>query len=223
MLVVVQEVVVEFAEVVRGRRMTRDFQDKPLPDGVLTDLLDLARRAPSAGNSQGTVFLVLDTPELVAEYWSVTLPPERRATFPWPGLLVAPVLIVPIGEPSVYVDRYAEPDKARTGLGESADAWSVPYWYVDTAMAAMTLLLAAEDRGFGALFFGLFDHEQAVMAQFGVPADRRPIGTIALGIPTENDRPSQSSRRPRQPLDKVVHVGRWNAGGGQGDPESGNP
>ena len=40
--------------------------------------------------------------------------------------------------------RYAEEDKARTGLGAGADAWAVPYWWVDGGMAAMTLLLAAE-------------------------------------------------------------------------------
>lgn len=199
----------EFAEAVRRRRMTRDFRPDALPSPLVRELLDLARRAPSAGNSQGTAFLVLDTPDLVGQYWSVTLSPARRERFPWPGLLRAPVLVVPIGEPHAYVDRYGESDKAATGLGAGVDAWPVPYWYVDTAMAAMSLLLAAEDRGLGALFFGLFEHEAAVMEHFGVPADRRPIGTIALGRAGANDRASRSSTRARQPLDDVLHVGRW--------------
>ena len=55
--------------------------------------------------------------------------------------------------------RYAEPDKAATGLGRSAAAWPVPYWTVDAAFAVMTLLLAAEDAGLGALFFGVFQGE----------------------------------------------------------------
>src|SRR5690349_13512756 len=104
--------------------------------------------------------------------------------------------------------RYAEPDKASTGLGASADEWPVPYWLVDTAMSSMLMLLAAVDAELGALFFGIFDHEEALMAELGVPEGYQPIGTIALGYPAD-DRPSGSTGRGRRPLDEVVHRGRW--------------
>ena len=106
--------------------------------------------------------------------------------------------------------RYAEPDKARTGLGEGVDAWSVPYWYVDTAFSAMVTLLAAVDEGLGACFFGQFEHEPAVKAALGIPADRRCVGTIALGYAgADGDRRSFSATRPRRSLDDVVHRGGW--------------
>ena len=47
--------------------------------------------------------------------------------------------------------------------------------------AAMVALLAAVDEGLGACFFGQFEHEAAVKAAFAIPADRTPVGTIALG------------------------------------------
>ena len=100
-------------------------------------------------------------------------------------------------------------DKAKTGLGESADAWAIPYWHVDTAMATMTLLHAATDEGLGALFFGIFDHEQAVCDALGIPSGVRPIGAVAIGWPDEADRLSQSAKRGRPPLDEIVHRGRW--------------
>ena len=162
--------------------MTRSFLTEPLDRATVDELVDLARRHPSAGNTAGTAFLVLEGDD-VAAYWETTLSGERRAVFPWPGLLVAPVLVVPWVDPDAYVERYAEPDKARTGLGAGADAWSVPYWWVDGGMAAMTLLLAAEDHGFGACFFGLFEHEGAVRDRFGVPNGRRAVGTVAIGRP----------------------------------------
>ena len=100
--------------------MVRAFDDRPLPAGTVDRLIELGLHAPSAGFSQGWAFVVLEGPEQTERYWRVTLPPERRADFPWPGLLRAPALIVPLAHAQAYVDRYAEPDKARTGLGRSA-------------------------------------------------------------------------------------------------------
>ena len=199
----------ELTDVVRTRRMVRSFERRSVPADVLDRVLDLARRVPAAGNAQGLDLVVLEGSEQTARYWDASLAPERREGFPWPGLLDAPVLIVPVGDPDAYVARYAEPDKARTGLGEGADAWPVPYWYVDTAFSAMVTLLAAVDEGLGALFFGLFEHEGAVKEALGIPAGRRPVGTIALGYATPDQRPSASSQRPRRPVDDVVHRGRW--------------
>ena len=67
---------VSFRDLVVRRRMVRAFTDEPVDPGLIDELLDLARRAPSAGNSQGTAFVVLDTPEAVAGYWDLTLPPS---------------------------------------------------------------------------------------------------------------------------------------------------
>jgi len=200
---------VELTDVVRTRRMVRSFERRPVPADVLDRVIDLARWVPAAGNAQGLDLVVLEGPEQTARYWDASLAPERREGFPWPGLLDAPVLIVPVGDPDAYVARYAEPDKARTGLGEGADAWPVPYWYVDTAFSAMVTLLAAVDEGLGALFFGLFEHEEAVKEALGIPAGSRPVGTIALGYATPDQRPSASSQRPRRPVDDIVHRGRW--------------
>lgn len=200
----------ELQDTIHRRRMVRGFQDRMLPTGVLDRLLESATHAPSAGFSQGWAFVVLEGAEQTDRYWQVTLPPDKRPDFPWPGLLQAPALVIPLAHAQAYVDRYGEPDKATTGLGTSADDWPVPYWLVDTAMSAMLILLGAVDEELGALFFGIFDHEKALMAELGVPDGYRPIGTIAIGFPSpEADRPSRSTGRGRRPLDEVVHRGGW--------------
>jgi nitroreductase len=199
---------VSLRDVIVRRRMVRAFTDEPVAGDVLDGLLDLARRAPSAGNSQGTAFVVLDTADAVAGYWALTLPAERRASFGWPALLHAPVLVVVLCSERAYVDRYAEPDKAGTGLGDDAAAWPVPYWFVDAGMAVEHLLLGVTEAGLGACFFALFDHEAAVLASLGVPGGWRAVGTIAIGHPAP-DRPGTSAGRPRRPFDDVVHRGRW--------------
>ncbi|MBV9951073.1 MAG: nitroreductase family protein [Acidimicrobiia bacterium] len=195
-------------DVVVRRRMVRAFTKEAVAPEVLDGLLDLARRAPSAGNSQGTAFVVLDTADAVASYWDRTLPAERRASFGWPGLLDAPVLVVVVCSARAYVDRYSEPDKVASGLGADADAWSVPYWYVDAGMAVEHLLLGVTEAGLGACFFGLFEHEAAVLASLGVPDGWRAVGTIAIGHPAP-DHPGASAGRPRRSLGDVVHRGRW--------------
>lgn len=198
----------EFVDTIRRRRMVRSFTAEPVEPSVIDHLCDLARRAPSAGNSQGTAFLVLDQPATIARYWDLTLPEARRVTFGWPGLLQAPVLIVVAVRPATYVDRYREPDKAATGLGGDPSAWPVPYWWVDTGAAIEHVLLGAVDVGLGACLFGLFEHEPAVAAAFGVPDDWRLAASIALGHPQAGE-PGRSAARPRRRIDEIVHRDTW--------------
>ncbi len=189
--------------------MTRAFATTPVDPQVLLRIVDLASRAPSAGKTQGWHLVVLEGDDTV-RYWDITLPAERRATFRWQRLLDAPVVMLALADPSAYVERYAEPDKSRAGLGESADAWPAPYWTIDASMAAMTLLLAAEEEGLGALFFGVFDHEPAIRAELAIPADLQIIGAIALGHPLPDvDGAGRSASRPRRTPGQIIHRSRW--------------
>lgn len=185
------------------RRMVRRFTPDPLPPDQLDRLLDLARRGPSAGNTQATGFVVLDRPEATARYWARTLPPERRAGFRWDGLLAAPALVLVTTRPEAYLARYREPDKAPTGRGASAERWPVPYWFVDAGAVIQNLLLLVTEAGLGACLFGPFDHEAALIADLGLDAGERIVATIALGHPAP-DEPGRSARRPRPPLHQVI-------------------
>ena len=198
----------EFEHAVRRRRMVRSFTPEPVAPALVDEICDLARRAPTAGNTAGVEFLVLEGDGTMA-YWDVTLPVGQREGFVWPGLLAAPVLVVAWVSPAAYLRRYREPDKVHTGLGATEEAWPVPYWFVDGGAAVMTMLLAARDRGLGAAFFGMFEHEEAVRERFGVPGDRRGVGTVAIGHPADDDRPSHSVRRDRPDLSDVVHRSCW--------------
>lgn len=206
-----------FARVVRARRMVRRYTDAPVPADLVDRLIDLARRAPSAGNTAPWRFLVLDTPDDVAAYWEVALG-ERRAGFRWTGLLHAPVLVLAYTDPEAYVARYAEDDKAATGLGTSRDAWSAPYWWIDVGGVLDRLLLGATAAGLGASLFGQFAHEPALRKRFGVEVRWRSAGTIALGWPAPES-PGRSADRPRPSLDEVIDRGSWRGSEPGGGPE----
>jgi nitroreductase len=203
----------EFAEIVRSRRMTRAFDDRPIDPEVLDGLVDLAARAPSAGKTQGWHLVVLEGDE-TAVFWDATLPAVKRDSFRWKRLLSAPVIALPLADSKAYVDRYGEPDKIQTGLGSGASAWPVPYWTIDASMAVMTLLLAAEDAGLGALFFGVFRGEREVRQQLGIPSGLELLGALALGYPAEpvdgaESGPGRSAARERRRARQIIHRTRW--------------
>jgi nitroreductase len=199
---------VDFAEVVRRRRMVRDYDpSRPVPAQLRDRLLEHAVRAPSAGFSQGWSFLVLESAEDRARYWATTAPDGPPD--PWLRRMGrAPLLVVVLSSKQAYLDRYAEPDKGWTDRDEAR--WPVPYWDVDAGMAALLMLLTAVDEGLGACFFGVpAERVDAFRSAFGVPAEHRPVGCVSVGYPGAEDRRSPSLRRGRRTLDEVVHRGRW--------------
>ncbi len=196
----------EFQEVVRRRRMVRNFDGRPVDRATVDRILANGLRAPSAGFTQGWAFLVLDGREETERFWSATFADDgARERFRRQGLFAAPVLIVVLSHKDAYLDRYAEPDKGWTDRSESH--WPVPYWDVDAGFAALLMHLTAVDAGLGSLFFGVFEVARFREA-FGVPQGYTPVGALAVGHPRP-DEPSPSLARGRRPLDAVVHRGRW--------------
>src|SRR3954464_13535789 len=201
----------EFADVVRRRRMVRDYDpDRPVPPELRERLLEHALHAPSAGFSQGWAFLVLESPDERARFWSATTSAEDEQTMSsWlERMRRAPLLIVPLSHKQAYLDRYAEADKGWTDRDEAH--WPVPYWDIDTGMATLLMLLTAVDEGLGARLFGVpAERVPALREAFGVPGGYRPVGCVSVGYPGADDRRSPSLRRGRRDLDEVVHRGAW--------------
>jgi len=196
----------EFQDVVRKRKMVRSFEDRPIPRELVDRILANAQRAPSAGFSQGWAFLVLEGPEQTARYWDALWPQERRAEFGWADMFKAPLLVVCLSHKMAVLRRYAAPDKGWTDMDEKR--WPVPYWDIDTGMAALLMLLTAVDAGLGAVFFGVSDQVK-FRETFSVPDELTAIGTVAVGYAKPKDRPSPSLRRGHRPSAEVVHRGQW--------------
>lgn len=211
----------QLGDAIRGRRMVRTFDpDRPVPHDIVARALDAATHAPSAGFSQGWDFVVLSEPDDRATFWEAATPAESGvAPDRWlRGVSAAPCLIVCCSDPSRYQRRYAEPDKAgpRTpstdsGRGHHSDdrTWPIPYWDVDTGMAALLMLLTGVDEGVGGLFFGIPGPAMDdVRLALNIPADRRLVGVVALGYRLPDVR-SPSLKRGRRPVAEVAHSGRF--------------
>lgn len=197
----------ELRDAIRARRMVRAYDpDRPVPDEVVDRLLDHAIRAPSAGFTQGWDFVVLRD-QALARFWETTTYGVGTPDSWLRGMRTAPLLVLCLSDPQRYERRYDEPDKARPG--EPRMSWPVPYWDVDTGMAAMLMLLTAVDAGLGACFFGIPEaRHTAVHEAFAIPADRRLVGVVSVGHPAP-DRRSPSLRRGRRGVADVAHEGEF--------------
>jgi nitroreductase len=197
----------ELSEAIRRRRMVRAYDpERPVPEEVVDSLLRNAIRAPSAGFSQGWDFLVLRDPDDRDRFWRVTAQPGVADSW-LAGMQTAPLLVVCLSDKDAYLDRYAEPDKGWTDRDEAR--WPVPYWDVDTGLAAMLMLLTAVDAGLGSCFFGVApEQHDAFRAAFDVPANRTPVGVVSVGYAAP-DRRSPSLRRGRRGVSEVAHDGRF--------------
>jgi nitroreductase len=188
--------------------MVRDFSDEPVDRALVEQLVANAARVPSAGYSQGFAFVVLTDPTQRRLFWETTSGPDWRGESESVPLTRAPVIIVPLANKQAYLDRYALADKAHTPLSDEQH-WPVPYWDIDTGFGVMLILLTAVDIGLGALFFGIFQGEGALMNALGVPPGYRPIGAIAVGHPTEGERSKPELPTGRRRLNDVVRWERW--------------
>lgn len=181
--------------------MVRRFTPEPV-DAVVRDLMLVnATHAPSAGFSQGWRFLVLEDTGDRERFWELLrgdMPVDESVTD-------APLVIVPMGSRDSYLSRYAEPDKGWDDRDEGR--WPVPFWFTDTAMAALLILQTAVDNGLGALFFGIPPAVNSPFdAAFNIPGDFHAVGGIAVGHP-DDDPPFVAGGR-RQ-IAEVLQFGPW--------------
>lgn len=183
--------------------MVRSYRAAPIDPAVVNRILDAARRAPSAGFSQGVELIVVTSEagrrRLAADAHEADF--LARGFDPW--LSVAPVHIVIACNPDTYRNRYGQADKKAS---TPPDEWTAPYWWIDAGAVLMMLLLAAEDEGLAAGFLGshAFDDLAGIT---GIPAEYEAVGLVTVGHAAEPARRPKTPRR--RPLPQVEHMETW--------------
>jgi nitroreductase len=202
----------DFLDVVRRRRMVRSFTDEPVAPESLARIMDVARRGPTAGYSQGVEFVVVtdsETRATLSRGGERTLNASGLPNFP----AQAQAQIIICTSADIYKNRYREADKMRVRADVSdEDLWNVPYWHTDAGCAMMLILLAAVNEGLAAAFVGYGKAEARVRRFLGIPDDLVVIGAVLLGHEAADARQYgdvSAVKRPRRPLAEVVHRERW--------------
>lgn len=173
----------DFADVVRRRRMIRGFTGEDVSDGSLERILDLASRFPSAGHTQPQEFVIVRDPAVKRELARAAL----GQTF--------------LGDAPVVIAVVSDTDRPRPRYGRRGVEF---YSVVDGAFAAMLVLLTAVNEGLGAAFVAAMD-DDAVSEVLDLPRHVRPIGLIGIGHPAE----AAGERVARRPRSEIVHRDRY--------------
>ncbi|MEM2906317.1 MAG: nitroreductase family protein [Candidatus Bathyarchaeia archaeon] len=169
-------------DAVKGRRSIRMFKPEPVPREKLMMALDAARWAPSAGNCQPWVFIIVEDASAKRE------------------LAEAALGQVFIAEAPVVVVVCADMERSAARYGERGRRF---YCLLDAAAATQNLLLAAHALGLGACWVGAF-HDQRVADRLMLPPSIRAIAIVPIGVPAEQRIPVG-----RRPLEESLHYGKY--------------
>lgn len=195
----------EFREVIRRRRMVRNYTDQPVDEATLLRIVEAGRRAPSAGFTQGQSFVLVTDAELRTSIAGLAGEDEYAARGYDRWVSRAPAHVVVCVSEAAYHARYREADKLDPDGSEIE--WPVPFWWVDAGASMMAILLAAVDEGLAAGFLGVHSIE-GLKSLLEIPAEVSPIGIVTIGYPAP-DRRSASLARGWKPDQDVVHFERW--------------
>ena len=144
------------------RRTYRRFEQKPVPQDVVDDIIEAVRLSSSGANRQAVRLVVVNQPTDVARVqplvkWAAYLPPEQDT----PKADELPTLFVAV------VKDTAIPGDPATDIG--------------IALANMTL--AAWDKGVGSCIMGAIN-KPALSELLGIAAPEKLAFMVALGYPT---------------------------------------
>jgi nitroreductase len=157
-----------FVELARSRFSVRDFEDRPVEEEKLTQLLEAARLAPSAANRQPVRLIVIRTEGRES---------ELRRVYDRDWFVAAPVLVCACLVPA---QAWVRVDGRR-------------YHDFDAALAVDHLMLAATELGLGSCWVAAFD-PAAAREVLGIPMDVEPVAFAAVGYPAADPPPKE--RRP---------------------------
>lgn len=170
-------------DAIRRRRVTRNFDARPVGRDALTDLLEAARWAPGGGNSRLHKFVVVDEPD--------TLELIRLAS---PGMEERPPALI-----AVCTDLQV---CAQQGIDLELDNVAI----IDVGTATMNMMLTAEELSLGTCPTTSFSHS-GVTAALRLPEHLRP--ELLLQIGHRGDVPPRKRPRARIDIDDISHWGTY--------------
>jgi nitroreductase len=171
--------IMNVSDAIRTKRAIRKFQDKPLPDEIMTAILNAGRRSQSSKNEQTWQFIAIRDKSILK---------ALSKCGQWAGHLAGAALGVAILTP------------------DPEGKFQIMF---DAGQSAAFMQLAAWELGVGSVPASIYEHEKAreilgfppewhlrIALSFGYPLDEEKLSAA----------PKKGGRRP---LNEVVHWDKW--------------
>jgi nitroreductase len=165
----------EYFELIEKRYSVRNYKNDPVEEEKLLKVLEAARLAPTAHNNQAFKVVVIRT---------VGRQAELKQIYHGDFFVQAPIVL---GIFSIPEENWVRSD-------------GINYSYVDSAIVADHIILAATDLGLGTCWIGAFN-PQAARDVVGLGKDFEPVAFTPLGYPGSSD---VNNVKKRKPLDEIV-------------------
>jgi nitroreductase len=184
---------VEFVDVIKSRRSVRNFLPDPIPNDILTEILEAGRDAPSYQNRQCWRFVVINEPEKIRNFASNTGIVGKINYF----IKDAPLIIIACADPR------------HSGTMNKQD-----YYLVDTAIAFQQMMLTAWSHGIGSCWMAGFS-ENTVRKYLNIPPRIRVVAFSPFGYPKNGETlygrflKTLSNSKSRLDLKKIAFFNEW--------------
>ena len=186
-----------FFDLVKTRRSVRKFKSVPIPEEHITQMLDAARLAPTAGNRQPWKFLVIQDPQIIEQLKQACIQLRIKEYTDDKELTSAEVEEVQ-GEVRAYYDDLFLAPLYVVILTDSNAPYS-HYNVHDGALSGGYLCLAARSLGYGTAYMTESIYESATREICGIPDEYERVCVVPIGIPDD-----LKERRPKKSLGDVL-------------------
>ena len=172
-------------KVINERRSVRKYKNISVPEEIILDILEAARRSPSWANTQVWRFIVVKD-QRVKERLQSTLRPTNPAR---QAMVEAPIVLCVAAQ------------RGRSGFSRGEAATDKGDWFMfDCGIAMEHMVLAAWNFGLGNVHVGLFDAKK-VDEILNIPEGYNIVEMAPMGYFEET--PGQT---PRKPLDEIAFL-----------------
>lgn len=168
----------EAIDAILSRRSIRKYKAEPVPEEVKTELLKCAMSAPSASNRQPWQFVVINNRRILNE----------------------------ISKLNLYYEMLKDAPFAIAVCGDLQADQNSGFWVQDCSAATQNILIAAQAKGLGAVWLGIYPNEYLVAGtqkHLALPEYVIPLSLVAFGYPAEKKPPSNRYDPSR------IHYNQW--------------
>jgi nitroreductase len=172
-----------------NHKTIRKFKEQPIPESVLSRILNAASRASTTGNMQVYSIIVSTGPEIKNKLW--------EAHFKQNMVLQAPVILTFCADFNRF-NKWCRQRKAEPGYDNFLSFFTGA---IDALLAAQNATLAAEALGLGVCYLGTTTYNADMIIDIlHLPPGVVPVTTLVAGYADES--PGLTDRLP---LEGVVH------------------